>query len=116
MPVPGMNATITIITAQSQNVLRVPNAAVQRDGQNRVLQVKQSDGSVQKVTVEIGLADSTNTEITSGVSEGATVILPGVVATSSAAAGTGTGAGTGGGGFGGGFPGGGGGRGGGGGG
>jgi HlyD family secretion protein len=110
MPVPGMNATITIITAQSQNVLRVPNAAVQRDGQNRVLQVKQSDGSVQKVTVEIGLADSTNTEITSGVSEGATVILPGVVATSSAAAGTGTGAGTGGGGFGGGFPGGGGGR------
>ena len=109
MPVPGMNATITIITAQSQNVLLVPNAAVTRDGQNRVLQVKQSDGTVQKVTVEIGLADRTNTEITSGVSEGATVILPGVVATSSAAAGTGTGAATGAGGFGGGFPGGGGG-------
>jgi len=95
-PVPGMNATITIITAQSQNVLRVPNAAVQREGQNRVLQVKQSDGSVQKVTVQIGLSDSTNTEITSGVADGATVILPGVVATSSATAGTGTGTGGGG--------------------
>ena len=52
----------------------------------------------KKVTVQIGLSDSTNTEITTGVADGATVILPGVVATSSATTGTGTGAGTGGGG------------------
>jgi HlyD family secretion protein len=108
-PAPGMNATITIITAQSQNVLMVPNAAVTRDAQNRVLQVKQSDGSTQKVTVEIGLSDAKNTEITSGATEGATVILPGVTAVASASAVAG---GPGGGGFGGGFggPGGGGGR------
>jgi hypothetical protein len=104
-----MNATITIITAQSQNVLMVPNAAVTRDAQNRVLQVKQSDGSTQKVTVEIGLSDAKNTEITSGATEGATVVLPGVTAVASASAVAG---GPGGGGFGGGFggPGGGGGR------
>jgi len=91
-PVPGMNATITIITAQSQNVLRVPNAAVQRDGQNRVVEVQQNDGTTQKVTVQVGLSDATNTEITSGVEEGATVILPGVTATAgTAAAGPGAG-------------------------
>ncbi len=67
-------------------MLLVPNAAVTRDGQNRVLQVKQSDGSTQKVTVEIGLSDAKNTEITSGVSEGATVVLPGVTAVASASA------------------------------
>jgi hypothetical protein len=88
-----MNATITIITAQSQGVLIVPNAAVQRDGQNRVLQVKQADGTTQKVTVEIGLSDTKNTEITSGVAEGATVVLPGVVATSSVTAAAGAGGG-----------------------
>jgi HlyD family secretion protein len=106
-PVPGMNATITIITAQSQNVLRVPNAAVQRDGQNRVVEVQQNDGTTQKVTVQVGLSDATNTEIQSGLDEGATVILPGVTAaaatTGTAAAGRGAGgAGGGFGGFGGG--------------
>lgn len=85
-PAPGMNATITIVTAQSQGVLLIPNAAVQRDGQNRVVQVKQSDGSTQKVTVEVGLSDAKNTEITSGVNEGATVVLPGVTAVASASA------------------------------
>jgi multidrug efflux pump subunit AcrA (membrane-fusion protein) len=102
-PAPGMNATITIVTAESQNVLMVPNAAVQRTGQTRVLQVKQSDGTVQQVTVQVGLSDTKNTEITSGVTQGQTVVLPGVVATSSATAGTGatTGSGATGGGFGG---------------
>jgi multidrug efflux pump subunit AcrA (membrane-fusion protein) len=81
-----MNARITIITDQRQNVLRVPNGAVQRDGQNRVLEVKQSDGTTQKVTVQVGLSDSTNTEIMSGVDEGATVVIPGVTATNASAA------------------------------
>ena len=92
-----MNATITIITDQRQNVIRVPNAAIQRDGANRVVDVKKDDGSTQKVTVEIGLADTTNTEITSGVDDGATVILPGAVASTTVVAGAaGTGGGNGG--------------------
>ncbi len=83
-PVPGMNARITIITEQRQDVLRVPNNAVQRDGQNRVIEVKQSDGTTQKVTVQVGLSDSTNIEITSGAEEGATVVIPGTTATAAA--------------------------------
>ncbi|MBI5284558.1 MAG: RND transporter, partial [Chloroflexi bacterium] len=71
---------------QRQNVLSVPNGAVQREGQDRVLQVKQSDGTTAKVTVQVGLSDSTNTEIISGVEEGATVVIPGVTATNSSAA------------------------------
>ena len=82
-PSPGMNATITIITDQRQNVLSVPNAAVTRDGQDRVVQVKQADGSTLKTIVQIGLSDSKNTEITSGVAEGDTVVLPGVAAAGS---------------------------------
>lgn len=85
-PVPGMNAKITIVTDQRQNVLSVPNGALQREGQDRVLQVKQSDGTTTKVTVQVGLSDSTNTEIVSGVEEGATIVIPGVTATNSSAA------------------------------
>lgn len=87
-PIPGMNAKITIITDQRQNVLRVPTSALQRAGANETLQVKQANGGVETVTVQTGLADATNTEITSGVDEGATVVIPDRTATASTGTGT----------------------------
>jgi multidrug resistance efflux pump len=81
-PVPGMNATVTIITAQSQNVLVVLTAAIQRDGTNSVVTIQNEDGSTERQVVETGLSDGTNTEITNGLQEGQTVIIPGVTAAS----------------------------------
>jgi multidrug efflux pump subunit AcrA (membrane-fusion protein) len=81
-PVPGMNATVTIITAQSQNVLVVLTAAIQRDGTNSVVTIQNDDGSTERQTVQTGLSDGTNTEITDGLQEGQTVIIPSVTAAS----------------------------------
>jgi multidrug efflux pump subunit AcrA (membrane-fusion protein) len=103
-----MNATVSIIVDSRQDVLRLPPSAIQRSGRDTIVEVKQSDGTTQKVTVQTGLTDGQRTEIVSGVDEGATVIVPGAVATSSSSAVAGTG-GFGGGGFGGGGGGGGGG-------
>jgi HlyD family secretion protein len=82
-PVPGMNATVTIITAQSHNVLMVLTAAIQRTGANSVVTIQNDDGSTTQQLVETGLSDGTNTELTSGLQEGQTVIIPGATAVSS---------------------------------
>jgi len=80
-PVPGMNATVTIIIDQHQDVLIVLSTAIQRDGRDSVVEIQNEDGSTERQVVETGLSDDTNTEITSGLEEGQTVIIPSVAAT-----------------------------------
>jgi multidrug efflux pump subunit AcrA (membrane-fusion protein) len=80
-PVPGMNATVTIIIDQRQDVLMVPSTAIQREGRDSVVEIQNEDGSTERQVVETGLSDGTNTEITSGLEEGQTVIIPSVAAT-----------------------------------
>lgn len=75
-PAPGMNAKVTIVVDQRQNVLRVPSSAIQRDQQGSYVEVKQADGTTQRVAVQTGLSDSANTEITSGLDEGQVVVIP----------------------------------------
>ncbi len=82
-PVPGMNATITIVIDQRQDVLTVLSAAVQRDGRDSVVDIQNEDGSTTRQVVETGLTDGTNTEITSGLEEGQIVIIPTLEATTS---------------------------------
>jgi HlyD family secretion protein len=92
---PGANATVQIVTARQANVLVVPSRAVQTINGQRAVTVL-FNGSTFLVPVRIGLTDGRNTEITGGVNEGDTVVLP--------ATGTTTGGGGGGGGPGGGGP------------
>ena len=82
-PLPGMNASVTIILDSAQNVLVVPESAVQTEGRNSVVEVQKDDGSTEKVTVQTGLSDGTNIQITSGLEEGQTVIIPTRAAASS---------------------------------
>jgi len=86
-PAPGMNAKVTIVVDQRQNVLRVPSSAIQRDQQGSYVEVKQADGSTQRVAVQPGLSDGTNTEITSGLEEGQVVVVPERTASSTQTAG-----------------------------
>ena len=85
-PLPGMNASVTIVLDQAQNVITVPESAVQTEGRNSVVEVQKDDGSTEKVTVQTGLSDGSNIEITDGLEEGQTVIIPGRASTTSTAA------------------------------
>ncbi len=76
-PLPGMNATVTITVDQAQNVLVIPDRAIQTEGQNSVVEVQKDDGSTEMVVVQTGLSDGTNTEIAAGLEEGQTIIIPG---------------------------------------
>jgi multidrug efflux pump subunit AcrA (membrane-fusion protein) len=82
-PVPGMNATVTIIVDQVQDVLYVPASAIQTEGRTSVVTIQNDDGSTTRQTVETGLTNGTNTEITNGLEEGQTVIIPSVAASTS---------------------------------
>jgi multidrug efflux pump subunit AcrA (membrane-fusion protein) len=77
-----MNATVTIVVEQAQDVLMVPDSAIQSEGPSSVVEVQKDDGSTEKVAVQTGLSDGTNTEITSGLDEGQTVIVPSRTASS----------------------------------
>lgn len=82
---PGMSVTANIITNSKTDVLVVPNSAVKTSGETSY--VEQFDSSINtdsgivkttktpnKVTVEVGISDDNNTEITSGLSEGDKII------------------------------------------
>jgi len=81
-PLPGMNASVTIIVDQAQDVLLVPAQAIQTEGFRSVVEVQNDDGSTEKVVVQTGLTDGINTEITEGLEEGQTIIIPVRAATS----------------------------------
>ena len=92
---PGMNVDATIVVEESTDALTVPVAAVQRGNTVYVKDsaAKNTDNTMvggtvlpdgwREATVETGLSDDSNIEITSGLSEGDTVYVPQVQAQSS---------------------------------
>lgn len=70
---PNMSATASIILETKDNVLLVPSSAIQKQGTQNVVRVMKA-GQEQTVPVETGLTSDTQTEITSGLSEGDEVI------------------------------------------
>jgi HlyD family secretion protein len=84
-PLPGMNASVTITVAQAQDVLTVSTQAIQTQGFRSVVEVQKDDGSTENVVVQTGLTDGTNTEITQGLEEGQTIVIPTRAATSAQA-------------------------------
>lgn len=86
---PGMSASAAVITASHVDVLTVPNGAIHSvNGASTVSVLKGvaaqgealtqgvlSPTAPQSIQVETGLADSTNTEITSGLNEGDAVVV-----------------------------------------
>jgi len=70
---PGMSVTASIIIAVKQNVITVPNSAVKNQENNYYVQVLVGQAP-QSRTVEIGVANTTDIEITSGVNVGDNVV------------------------------------------
>jgi len=77
---PNMTATADVITKVDDNVLLVPSAAVQTVGTTSTVKVLKN-GQVSILSVQIGDTSNSQTVITSGLSEGQTVVTS-VISTS----------------------------------
>jgi RND family efflux transporter MFP subunit len=74
----GMTANVKIATGQAQNALLVPAMAIQRASsgyQVLVPNTSVAQGAPTAVTVEIGLSDGVNTQITKGLNLGDKVLV-----------------------------------------
>ncbi|MGH7203935.1 MAG: efflux RND transporter periplasmic adaptor subunit [Candidatus Levyibacteriota bacterium] len=69
----GMTASVAIQTGRHDDVLFVPTAAIQTANGSSYVRVLK-DGKVTQQTVTTGLASDNDTEITSGLNEGDTVV------------------------------------------
>ncbi len=86
---PGMSVSASIITEVKQDTIIVPNSAVKLENKNYYVEILKN-GIPNKKSVEIGLENTTKTEIVSGISEGENVITQTIKATSPTTAKTGT--------------------------
>lgn len=73
----GMTAQATITVERRENVLLVPIKALKTQGGVRTVLVSTGGKNTEQRTVEVGISDSSNTEIVSGLSEGEKVVLGG---------------------------------------
>lgn len=71
----GMSATAEIIIEQHNDVLLIPNRAIQGSWENPHVEVV-TDEQIEKRQISIGLSDGIYTEVLSGLEEGEEVILP----------------------------------------
>jgi HlyD family secretion protein len=97
---PGMSVSASLITGVAADVLTVPISAVQSQGNiNYVLtldpkQTQSASGQTgvtsnappKMVTVQVGISDDTNTEITGGLNEGDTVVTQTITASAAKSA------------------------------
>ena len=78
---PNINVNVRINSKERDNVLAIPRGAVEADGTRRfVYVVKPGDFSkakLEKREIHVGIADSTNYEVASGLQQGEMVALPG---------------------------------------
>ncbi len=79
---PNMAINADIIIATKDNALLVPTTAVQTTGTQSYVRVL-NNGQVTQTAVETGLSSDTQTEITSGLTEGQTVVTSVLQSTSS---------------------------------
>ena len=77
----GLSATANVTTAEVENVLVLPNRAIQRDRTSDKTYVeKLVDEAPQRIEVKIGMRNEGQTEISEGVSEGDVIIIPNTTA------------------------------------
>jgi RND family efflux transporter MFP subunit len=74
----GMYADVSLLVAQHQHTLLVPQAAIVQGPQNQnQVYVVRVNNTAQLLTVTVGLSDQNNVEILSGLKPGATVVTAG---------------------------------------
>lgn len=77
----GLSATANVTTAEVENVLVLPNRAIQRDRTSDKTYVeKLVDEAPQRIEVKIGMRNEGQTQVSEGVSEGDVIIIPNTTA------------------------------------
>jgi HlyD family secretion protein len=71
----GMTAAADIVVLNKSDVLLVPSSAITQSGRNSVVQVVNSDGTTEQRTIQTGETNGTQTEVTSGLSEGEKILV-----------------------------------------
>jgi macrolide-specific efflux system membrane fusion protein len=79
---PGMSASAIVQLSRHDDVLSVPTSAIQSTADGQYVRVMKN-GIVSQVPVETGLSSDTDTEITSGLAEGQTVVTSVITPTTS---------------------------------
>lgn len=80
---PNINVSVRINSKERANVLTVPRGSVEADADRRFVFVVKRNGlgggksTLEKREIRVGIADSTNYEVVSGLQEGEMVALPG---------------------------------------
>ncbi|MHA0856543.1 efflux RND transporter periplasmic adaptor subunit [Paenibacillus sp. CMAA1364] len=75
----GMTTFLTYLKKEKKDVLMVPNKAIFIDDGKQYVNVKSSEGEIEKRLVAGGLSNGVNTEVMEGLKEGETIIIGGVV-------------------------------------
>jgi multidrug efflux pump subunit AcrA (membrane-fusion protein) len=71
----GMSATAAVVTSRADNAVLVPSLAVKTVGGQQVVAILGADGKTQtNVPVTVGISNGSQTQILSGLNEGATVV------------------------------------------
>ncbi len=73
----GMTATGEILIQNKENILMIPLEALQTRAGKHYVKIKNDDGTYEEQhEVKIGIRSKTNVEITEGVTEGQTIVIP----------------------------------------
>jgi multidrug efflux pump subunit AcrA (membrane-fusion protein) len=71
----GMTVTVTLVIPLSTNVLLVPSSTIKTQGNYSYIVVMLDDGTTENRIITTGNTDYTNTEVTSGLTEGEKVVV-----------------------------------------
>lgn len=71
---PEMSVSANIITDVKQNVITVPNSAVKTQNGTSYVEVLNGESTPKQVTVQTGISNNTDTEITNGINAGDKVV------------------------------------------
>ncbi|MBM3140813.1 MAG: hypothetical protein FJZ92_11570 [Chloroflexi bacterium] len=82
-----MTASVVILIDAKPDVLLLPSSAVRRASSTTTVLVPGAGGVAETRTVTVGASNGTQIEITSGLGEGDTVLIPATTTATSATAG-----------------------------
>ncbi|MFC2012920.1 efflux RND transporter periplasmic adaptor subunit [Chloroflexota bacterium] len=72
----GLTVTVTLIVAEANDVLLVPNAAITTEGGQSYAQVITESGDTEQRAIQAGISNYQFTEVTGDISEGEEIIVP----------------------------------------
>ena len=70
----GLTVTVSMLVAERNDVLLIPNNVIIYEGKNVIVQVLE-DGAIEQRSIKTGLSDWQYTEVTDGLSEGEKVVV-----------------------------------------